>query len=310
MKVLVAEVETLIRVDVRGLLEESGFDVCEARDGEEAVRLAREERPDAALVDVQMPGVDGIEATRQIRAERDIPIVLLTAHAGGDVVDRALAAGVSAYLVKPYGARDLVPALRTAVEQHRQLLAASTGRRPAATPGARRDEVLAAAARIFAEKGFAGTTIQNLADAVGVLKGSLYHYFSSKDGLLCDVVARADDRAWGPVEAAASGGWPGLRRLGAVVGAQLDALARDPAGFALLLAEHLGVEEESCAELAARRDRYVAVVRGILAAGQDDGSIRQDVDRDAAAAALLAALRGPPGVAATSTRLMLGGLAA
>jgi DNA-binding response OmpR family regulator len=124
MKVLIAEDEALIRLDVKSVLEEHGFQVCEARDGEEAVKFARDPSVDAAFVDVGMPGLDGIEATRQILAGREIPIVLLTAHANEEVVDRALEAGVSGYLVKPFGERALVPALRTAVERHRELVAA------------------------------------------------------------------------------------------------------------------------------------------------------------------------------------------
>jgi AmiR/NasT family two-component response regulator len=80
-RVLVAEDETIIRLDLRGLLESAGFEVCaEARDGEEAVQLARETEPDVALLDVKMPRLDGIEAARRILDERPIPIVMARAR--------------------------------------------------------------------------------------------------------------------------------------------------------------------------------------------------------------------------------------
>src|SRR2546428_12998334 len=94
MRVLVAEDETIIRLDLRDLLERSGFEVCaEARDGEEAVALARSERPDVAIMDVKMPKLDGIEAARRILAERPIPIVMLTAYGQDELVSRAVEAG-------------------------------------------------------------------------------------------------------------------------------------------------------------------------------------------------------------------------
>src|SRR6266571_71908 len=84
MRVLVAEDETIIRLDLRELLERSGFEVCaEARNGEEAVALARSEQPDVAIMDVKMPKLDGIEAARRILDDRPIPIVMLTAYGQG-----------------------------------------------------------------------------------------------------------------------------------------------------------------------------------------------------------------------------------
>src|SRR5207244_8312828 len=94
MRVLVAEDETIIRLDLRDLLERSGFEVCaEARDGEEAVALARSEQPDVAIMDVKMPKLDGIEAARRILDERPIPIVMLTAYGQDELVARAVEAG-------------------------------------------------------------------------------------------------------------------------------------------------------------------------------------------------------------------------
>ena len=112
MRVLVAEDETIIRLDLRDLLERSGFEVCaEARDGEEAVNLARSSQPDVAIMDVKMPKLDGIEAARRILDERPIPIVMLTAYGQDELVGRAVEAGVFGYLVKPFREQDLLPAI-------------------------------------------------------------------------------------------------------------------------------------------------------------------------------------------------------
>ena len=124
MRVLVAEDETIIRLDLRELLERAGFEVCaEARDGAEAVELARAERPDVAVLDVKMPRLDGIEAARRILDERPIPSVMLTAYGQDELVSRAVEAGVFGYLVKPFREADLVPAIRTARARHEELLA-------------------------------------------------------------------------------------------------------------------------------------------------------------------------------------------
>jgi response regulator NasT len=124
MRVLVAEDETIIRLDLKDLLERSGFEVCaEARDGEDAVELARSERPDVAIMDVKMPRLDGIEAARRILDERPIPIVMLTAYGQDELVQRAAEAGVFGYLVKPFREQDLLPAIRTARARHEELTA-------------------------------------------------------------------------------------------------------------------------------------------------------------------------------------------
>ncbi|MDX6370404.1 MAG: two-component system, response regulator PdtaR [Gaiellaceae bacterium] len=124
LRILVAEDETIIRLDLRALLEHAGFEVCaEARDGEEAVALARSERPDLALLDVKMPKLDGIEAARRILHERPIPIVMLTAYGQDELVQRAAEAGVFGYLVKPFREQDLLPAIRTARARHEELAA-------------------------------------------------------------------------------------------------------------------------------------------------------------------------------------------
>jgi AmiR/NasT family two-component response regulator len=124
MRILVAEDETIIRLDLRELLERAGFEVCaEAKDGLVAVELARAEEPDLAVLDVKMPRLDGIEAARRILHERPIPIVMLTAYGQSELVERAIEAGVFGYLVKPFREQDLLPAIRTARARHEELVA-------------------------------------------------------------------------------------------------------------------------------------------------------------------------------------------
>jgi AmiR/NasT family two-component response regulator len=124
VRILVAEDETIIRLDLCDLLRRAGFEVvAEARDGEEAVALARSEQPDLAVLDVKMPRLDGIEAARRILDERPIPIVMLTAYDQQELVARAVEAGVFGYLVKPFREQDLLPAIRTARARHEELTA-------------------------------------------------------------------------------------------------------------------------------------------------------------------------------------------
>src|SRR5215213_7742986 len=124
MRILVAEDETIIRLDLRALLERAGFEVCaEAKDGEQAVELARSEQPDLAILDVKMPKLDGIEAARRILDERPLPIVMLTAYGQDELVARAVEAGVFGYLVKPFREADLLPAIATARARHEELSA-------------------------------------------------------------------------------------------------------------------------------------------------------------------------------------------
>ena len=124
MRILIAEDETIIRLDLRELLERAGFEVCaEARDGVEAVELARSTQPDLAVLDVKMPRLDGIEAARRILDERAIPVVMLTAYGQQELVSRAVEAGVFGYLVKPFRESDLLPAIATARARHKELAA-------------------------------------------------------------------------------------------------------------------------------------------------------------------------------------------
>ena len=123
-RVVVAEDEALIRLDVVEMLREAGFDVVgEAGDGEQAVRLSEELRPDLVVLDVKMPVLDGISAAERIVKARIAPVVLLTAFSQRELVERARDAGAMAYVVKPFTAADLLPALEIAVSRHQQIVA-------------------------------------------------------------------------------------------------------------------------------------------------------------------------------------------
>jgi len=119
---VVAEDEALIRLDVVEMLRDAGFDVVgEAGDGEHAVRLAEELRPDLVVLDVKMPVLDGISAAERIVKARIAPVVLLTAFSQRELVERARDAGAMAYLVKPFTQADLVPAIEMAVSRFGEL---------------------------------------------------------------------------------------------------------------------------------------------------------------------------------------------
>ncbi len=123
-RVVVAEDEALIRLDLVEMLGEEGYDVVgEAGDGETAVRLATELRPDVVVLDVKMPVLDGIAAAEQIVAQRVAPVVLLTAFSQRDLVERAREAGVMAYLVKPFQKHDVLPAIEMAVARFSEVVA-------------------------------------------------------------------------------------------------------------------------------------------------------------------------------------------
>ncbi len=116
VSVLTAEDNPIIRAELRLVLESAGYDVCaDARDGEEAVRLARKHRPDLILLDLSLPHLDGVDAANQIRAERNIPFVAVTGFREGDLVDRARAAGASSVVLKPYRDEAILGAVRLAM---------------------------------------------------------------------------------------------------------------------------------------------------------------------------------------------------
>jgi response regulator NasT len=118
LKVLVVEDEALIRLDLTEMLTEEGYVVAgEAGDGEQAVELARQVRPDLVIMDIKMPKVDGIAAATQIVDERIAPVVMLTAFSQRDLIEQARDAGVMAYLVKPFARHELVPAIELAVSR-------------------------------------------------------------------------------------------------------------------------------------------------------------------------------------------------
>ena len=122
--VIVAEDEALIRLDLVELLTEEGYDVVgEAGDGEEAVKLARELEPDLVIMDVKMPKMDGISAAEIIAEERIAPVVMLTAFSQRDLVERAREAGAMAYVVKPFGASDVIPAIEIAMGRFQEIKA-------------------------------------------------------------------------------------------------------------------------------------------------------------------------------------------
>jgi AmiR/NasT family two-component response regulator len=122
-RVVVAEDEALIRLDLREMLEEEGWSVVgEAGDGETAVQLAEQLRPDLVLLDVQMPVLDGLAAAERIASRRLAPVVMLTAFGQRDLVERAREAGAMAYLVKPFAKKDLVPAVEMAVSRFSEIV--------------------------------------------------------------------------------------------------------------------------------------------------------------------------------------------
>jgi two-component system, response regulator PdtaR len=125
--VLIAEDEALIRLDLREMLEEEGYVVAgEASDGDTAVQLAEQLKPDLVIMDVKMPGLDGISAAERITASHIAPVVILTAFSQRDLVQRASEAGAMAYLIKPFTKADLVPAIEVAASRFAEMAALST----------------------------------------------------------------------------------------------------------------------------------------------------------------------------------------
>ena len=124
VRIVVAEDEAIIRLDLVETLRAEGYDVvADTGRGDEAVEMVGEHEPDLVLLDVKMPGLDGIEVTRAITAERQAAVVILTAFSQRELIDEAREAGAMAYLVKPYQRDDLVPAVELALARFREFRA-------------------------------------------------------------------------------------------------------------------------------------------------------------------------------------------
>jgi two-component system, response regulator PdtaR len=123
-RVVVAEDEAIIRLDLKEMLEEEGLEVVgEAGDGDAAVRLARDHAPDLVIMDIKMPGMDGLSAAERIVDEELAAVLILTAFSQDALVRRAAEAGAMGYLVKPFQKSDLLPAIEVAVARGAQLTA-------------------------------------------------------------------------------------------------------------------------------------------------------------------------------------------
>jgi len=120
-RVIVADDESIVRMDLREMLDSLGYLVVgEAGDGESAVHLSRELRPDIVIMDIKMPGMDGIDAGKVLTEERIAPVLLLTAYSQQDLVERAKEAGVMAYIVKRFHEADLAPAIEVALRRWKE----------------------------------------------------------------------------------------------------------------------------------------------------------------------------------------------
>ena len=120
-RVVIAEDEAIIRLDLKEILTSAGYDVVgESGRGDEAVELVAQHRPDLAILDIKMPGMDGLRAAREITSQYQVAVMLLTAFSQRDLIEEARDAGVAAYLVKPFQARELLPAVADVLSRARQ----------------------------------------------------------------------------------------------------------------------------------------------------------------------------------------------
>ncbi|HEY1118417.1 MAG TPA: response regulator [Acidimicrobiales bacterium] len=123
-RVVIAEDEAIIRLDLKETLQEEGYDVVgETGRGDEAVELVRQLEPDLAILDVKMPGLDGLAAAREISTEKKAAVLILTAFSQRDLIEQARDAGALAYLVKPFQRSELIPAVEIALGRHREMRA-------------------------------------------------------------------------------------------------------------------------------------------------------------------------------------------
>ena len=121
-RVVIAEDEAIIRLDLKETLEEEGYEVVgETGRGDDAVELVRDLEPDLAILDVQMPGLDGLSAAREITAEKTSAVLILTAFSQRDLIEQARDAGALAYLIKPFQKAELIPAVEIALGRHREM---------------------------------------------------------------------------------------------------------------------------------------------------------------------------------------------
>ncbi|HVM04845.1 MAG TPA: response regulator [Acidimicrobiales bacterium] len=124
MRVVIAEDEAVIRLDLKEILEEEGYDVVgETGRGDEAVELVRQTSPDLAILDIRMPGMDGLAAAREIAGERRAAVLILTAFSQRNLIEEARDAGALAYLVKPFQTSELIPAIEVALGRFHELQA-------------------------------------------------------------------------------------------------------------------------------------------------------------------------------------------
>ncbi len=125
-RIVIAEDEAIIRLDLRETLEEEGYEVvADTGRGDTAIDMVREHRPDVAIFDIKMPGMDGLDAARVVSAEKICPVVMLTAFSQREVIEQARDAGALAYLVKPFQKTDLVPAIELAIGRFLEMKALS-----------------------------------------------------------------------------------------------------------------------------------------------------------------------------------------
>ena len=120
-RVVIAEDEAIVRLDLKEILTSAGYEVVgETGRGDEAVQLVEEHQPDLAILDVKMPGMDGLRAAREITSRHQAVVLLLTAFSQRDLIEEARDSGVSAYLVKPFQPRELLPAIADVLAKARQ----------------------------------------------------------------------------------------------------------------------------------------------------------------------------------------------
>ena len=124
VRVVIAEDEAIVRMDLKEILEDEGYDVVgETGRGDEAVELVKQLQPDLAILDVKMPGMDGLAAAREITAEQRAAVLILTAFSQRNLIEQARDAGALAYLIKPFQRTELIPAIEVALGRHAEMRA-------------------------------------------------------------------------------------------------------------------------------------------------------------------------------------------